>query len=124
MSRPGAGPGAPAAAAAVERFLQLGDRAEYLEMGWVFGTQNGAIAAEWPASEVERRMYALATVLRHDSYVIGNPQPVPGRVGRAERFMVTLHRGTEIRDVPFIVVMGPGNRWFVEQVDIEAITDA
>lgn len=121
---PSAGAGAPTAPGAVERFLQLAGERDYVEMGWVFGTESGGpIVRQWPRPEVERRMYAIASVLSHDSYVIGEGSPVPGRIGRAERFVVVIHSGQNVTDVPIIAVLGPGGRWFVEQVDLEAITN-
>lgn len=122
LNPPPEGPGAMAAPIAVERFLQLGAERAYIQMGWVFGTQSGPIIRQYPRPEVEQRMYAIASVLRHDSFVVGPGSPVPGRMGTAERFVVKLYSGASEFDVPFIVVRGPGNRWFVEQVDLEAVT--
>lgn len=122
VPRPAWAPGAPASTAAVERFLQLVGENDYLGMGWVFGTENGPVIEEWPAAEVEQRMYGLATVLRHDSYVVGPAEPVPGRVGRAERMNVVVHSGERRFQVPFVVARGDG-RWYVELVDVEAITN-
>ena len=110
-------------AAAVERFLQLASDRSYLEMGWVFGTEEGPVLDRWPRPEVEQRMYALANVLQHDAFVVGNGTPVPGRVGKAIRFQVTLQRGSRQVQVPIVAVQGPRGRWLVEQVDVEALTD-
>lgn len=122
LSPPPEGPGGLSAAVAVERFLQLGADRDYVQMGWVFGTQNGPILREFPRPEVEQRMYAIASVLRHQSFVVGPGSPVPGRIGSAERFVVKVYEGASEFNVPFIVVRGPGNRWFVEQVDLQAVT--
>lgn len=119
---PPAGAGAPAPAAAVERFLQLAGEREYLEMGWLFGTAEGAVLARDPASEVEQRMFALATLLQNEGYEVGTGTSVPGRVGAAQRFEVRLRRGERQHTVPLVAVRGPGGRWLVEQVDVEAIT--
>lgn len=119
---PAGGPGAPASTVAVERFLQLAADRDYIQMGWVFGTEDGPIMREYPQSEVEQRMYAIATVLRHDSFVVGPGAPVPGRMGTAERFTVRIQDGANQYDVPFIAVRGSGGRWYVEQVDLQAVT--
>lgn len=124
LPRPAAGPGAPTAAEAVDRFLRLAAAKSYLEMGWVFGTAGGPIIRRDPAPEVERRMYALATVLQNEVYVLGAGSPIPGRVGGAESLTARLRREGRTVDVPFTVVRGPDRRWFVEQVGIEAITNA
>jgi hypothetical protein len=112
-----------APASAVERFLQLAHDRQYAQMGWVFGTAQGAVIQSWPLAEVEQRMYALARLLEHDSFVVGPSAAVPGRIGAAERFQVQLRTDTRLYQVPFTVVRGPNQRWFVEQVAVEAITN-
>lgn len=119
---PGGIEGAPAAPAAVERFLQLAAQSDYTGMGWVFGNAEGAILRRDPAPEVEQRMYALANLLEYDSFVVGNGSPVPGRSGSAIRFDVVLQRSRQTLTVPFTAVRGPQSRWFVEQIAVEAIT--
>ena len=101
VSPPKSGPGAPAAAVAVDRFLQLAGAKDYVQMGWVFGTEAGPVIARDALPDVERRMYALATVLENDTYVVGTGAPVPGRIGRAEVFTVRLVHGTRSYAVPF-----------------------
>lgn len=123
MNPPGGLAGAPAAPAAVERFLQLATASDYGQMGWIFGTSEGAILTRDPLPEVEQRMYALATILQHDGFIVGNGSPVPGRTNDALAFEVILTRGSRNYRVPFTAVRGPQNRWFVEEVGVEAITD-
>jgi hypothetical protein len=119
---PAGGPGAMEPAAAVERFMQLAAVPDYVEMGWIFGTDRGAIIQRDPPGDVERRMYAIATVLRYDEFSIRSQAPVPGRTGSAIRVDVALRQGQRNHVVPFTVVRGPGSRWFIEQVQLEAIT--
>ena len=120
---PAAGPGAPVAATAVERFLQLARQKDYIQMGWVFGTAEGPIIERFPQPEVERRMYGIAEVLANDSFTVGTGSPVPGRIGRAESFSVRIRRGSLTSRVPVTVVLGNDRRWFVEIVDIQALTN-
>ncbi|MEX2569926.1 MAG: hypothetical protein WD737_01375 [Gemmatimonadota bacterium] len=115
--------GAPAATAAVERFLQLAAERDYSGMGWIFGTAEGPILDRDPVPQVEQRMYALASLLEHDGFVIGEGLPVPGRMVDALRFQVLLSNRGENFQVPFTVVQGAQDRWFVEQIGVEAITE-
>lgn len=124
MQAPASGVGAPAPAAAVDRFLQLAGEGDYLQMGWYFGTSDGAVLQRDPASDVEKRMYALATVMTNDGYVVGTGESVPGRIGAAQRFRVRLQREGRQIDVPIVTVRTGNERWLVEQVDVEAITNA
>lgn len=103
--------------------MQLAAQQDYLEMGWLFGTSEGPVLQRDPPADVERRMYALASVLRNQGFNIGTATSVPGRIGAAQQFSVSLTRdGREVR-VPIIAVRGPGQRWLVEQVDVSAITN-
>jgi hypothetical protein len=119
---PPEGAGAPAPGAAVERFLQLAGEQEYLQMGWYFGTSEGPVNGRDAPADVEKRMYALATVLQNQGYVVGNGVSVPGRVGAAQRFNVRLMRNGREQQVPITTVRGPGERWLVEQIDVQSIT--
>jgi len=122
LGKPASGPGGEQPSDAVERFLQSAAAPDYLEMGWVFGTNKGPIIQRDPPREVERRMYALATILENEGHTIRSQSPVPGRIGGAIQVDVALkQRGRDIV-VPFTVVRGPGHRWFIEQIKLEVLT--
>ncbi len=117
-----AGPtGAPAPAAAVERFLRLADAKNYREMGLVFGTKDGTIYRLDPARQVEQRMFAIAEILKHERFTVVREEQIPGRIGEAIRMTVNLTNGRQRTEVPFTVVRFGGS-WLVEQVDLERIT--
>lgn len=120
---PVGGPGAVAPAAAVERFLQLAQAKEYYQMGYLFGTAEGSVIGRDPDAQVERRMYGIGSVLRHDRYTLGGESPVPGSMGARVRVTAELHRGERSYAVPFVTVRGPSGRWFVEEVGLEAVTN-
>ncbi len=113
--------GAAAPAAAVERFLRLVEAKNYREMGLVFGTKDGNIYRIDPARQVEQRMYAIASILEHQSFSITNEEQIPGRFGEAVRMTVNLTSGRQRKQVPFTAVRS-GSTWLVEQVDLERIT--
>lgn len=118
------GSGAVAPQAVVERFMQLVSRKDYVQMGWVFGTSEGPLVRRDSPSDVERRMYALATVLQHSQFTVRSQTPVPGRTGSAVEMPVRLVQRGQEYVVPFTAVRGPDGRWFVERIDIEKITAA
>jgi hypothetical protein len=115
------GPGAALPEAAAERFLRLAAEGDYAGMGMLFGTADGAVGLRDPAPEVERRMYALATLVRHESASVGGGTPVPGRTGQAVAFEVELTRGGSVRNLGVVTVLGPGSRWYVEQVEVRTL---
>jgi hypothetical protein len=116
---PASGVGAMAPASAVEQFIGLAAQQRYTEMGYVFGTARGPLAEQQAPARVTRRMQALAGVLRHDTYAMTGVQPVANRP-EARLVTVQLRQGRRVVDVPFTVVQGPGGRWLVEVVDVEA----
>ena len=120
---PAGGVGAAAPELAVERFLQLALDREYLQMGWFFGTTEGSVLQRDSPEDVERRMYALATVLQNQGFIVGPGAPVPGRVGAAQVFNVQLTRSGEQVRVPITVVRAGEGRWLVEDVPVQAITN-
>ena len=116
---PATGVGATAPASAVEQFIGMAAQQRYTEMGYVFGTARGPLAEQQAPDRVTRRMQALANVLRHESFAMTGVVPVSGRP-EARLVTVQLRQGRRIVDVPFTVVQGPGGRWLVEVVDVEA----
>jgi hypothetical protein len=110
---------AMAPAAAVEQFMGFAAQQKYTEMSYVFGTARGPLAEQQAPSAAARRMQAIASVLRHESYSMTGVVPVPGRTD-ARRVTVQMRQGRRTVDVPFTVVQGPGGRWLVEVVDLEA----
>ena len=117
---PASGIGAPAPASAVEQFIGLAGQQKYVEMGYVFGNVRGPIAERQAPQRVARRMEALATLLRNDGYSILGVVPVAARP-EARAVTVQLRRGRRNTEVPFTVVQGPGGRWLVEVVDVQAL---
>jgi len=113
-------PGGSAPAATVERFLQLVGQKNYVQMGYVFGNSEGPIIERDERRQVERRMFAIAGILQNDRFVIRDQSQIPGRP-EAVQFNVQLTQRGQAYDVPFVVVRS-GERWFVEQVDLERLT--
>jgi DNA-binding cell septation regulator SpoVG len=114
--------GGTAPASTVERFLRLAAEKNYVQMGEVFGTKDGAILRRDPAPQVQRRMFAIANILENQRFVIRDEQPIPGRIGEAVQLTVQITQRGRPRDVPFVVVKDARNRWYVEQVDLEKLT--
>ena len=119
---PPGGPGAPTAAATVERFLQLADAREYIAMAYVFGTERGPYVEQVDPDVAERQMYLFSCVLGGLGREVLGELPIPGTLGRAMRFSVRLTQDDRSVTLPFRVVRGPDERWYLEQFDIEALT--
>lgn len=125
----------------IERFLQASNAVAQLSeaegqgaermadeietMARLFGTSDGSVLERDPRSEVERRMFLIATILQHTDYALAGESAVPGRSREAieVRVMLTTVRDGEV-EVPFTVVQTDGGDWLIEKIGLEAITGA
>lgn len=134
-----------AAQLSVERFLQAANERDFQAMGRLFGTSDGSVMetgstfgcffkkiGSWfggaPCTrkvDVELRMDAIASIIRHDDYRIAREESVAGRTSPARRVIVDLTiDGEAVNAIPFIVVRTSEGRWLVEQVPLERIMAA
>lgn len=111
-----------APALAVERFLNAANANDLDTMARLFGTRDGSVLKRGKRSEVETRMFALASILRHKNYTLEREGIVPGRTGEAIQLVVRMDFGDREVTVPFVLVQTRKDGWLVEQVAIERIT--
>lgn len=109
--------------ASVERFLRAANAEDLHTMAQLFGTSDGSVLLRDRQAEVEERMLALASLLRHDDVSLADERQVPGRSGEAVEVLVDLRLADEeeVR-VPFTLVRAREGGWLVERIDIEVIT--
>ena len=130
----------------VERFLAAANQGDYTSMGRLFGTASGPVTntggtlgcafkkmGSWfggsscvKKQDVEVRMDAIATILRHEDYRVVSESRVAGRNAPTTRVLVnmTTARGSSVNNVPFVVVQAEGGRWLIEQVDLQMVMAA
>jgi hypothetical protein len=111
----------PGPALVVERFLQAANVNDLHAMTQLFGTSRGTIDQLEPRERAERRMQVLASLLRHDDYVITGQRAVPGRLQDATELLVELRMSDRTVVVPHLVVRRGGG-WIIERIDVEALT--
>lgn len=131
-------------ALSVESFLQAANAQDLDRMARLFGTADGPIGdtgstfgcmfkrmGSWIGlgdrctnrQDVELRMNAIAMMLQHDDYRLGNDQRVAGRANPTTQIPVSLTRGARQFDgVPFVVVQAGGGSWLIEEIGLEAVT--
>lgn len=112
--------GAPTPRLAVEQFLNAARAGDIQAMTAVWGTSRGPARETMERTELERRAIILQCFVTHDSFRIVSEAPSDG--GRRV-FIVSLIRGTRNRQTSFFTIAGPGQRWYVERVDLAAIRD-
>jgi hypothetical protein len=116
---------APALATSLvlEQFLRAVNAKDLDTMARLFGTRDGSILNRDPKQQVEDRMFALSAIMKHQDYSIEGSQIVPGRRDEATQVFVRMSVNGNSLKVPFTLVWA-GNSWMIEQIGIEAITNA
>jgi hypothetical protein len=105
----------------VERFLRAANTNDLESMGRLFGTREGSVLRIDSRANVEQRMFALASVLRHRDFMIEENRVVPGRSQEAVQVIVGMQIGERRYSVPFTLVQSRDG-WMIEQIGIEVIT--
>jgi hypothetical protein len=112
--------GAAAPRLAVEQFLKAVNEKDLQAMSLVFGTKNGPARETMDRTELEKREVILACYFAHDSArILGEDQGTEGH----REIRVELKKGNQTRQPTFYTIQGPGNRWYVDNMDIAAVRD-
>ena len=106
----------------VERFLQAANANDLETMAELFGTRERTIVELEGRSMAEQRMHVLASLLRHDDFVVRGQENVPGRIQDATRLMVELEQDGGRVVVPHLVVRTTDGGWIIEKIDVERLT--
>ncbi len=129
----------------VEAFLQAANANDFDTMAEMFGTGDGPVSntggtfgcafkkmGSWiglgdsceKQHVVELRMSAIAHLLRHDDYRVMSDDLVPGRRTPTRLVAVNLTQGgRDVENVPFTLVQYERDRWLVETIGLEKITE-
>jgi hypothetical protein len=95
----------------------VADRA-YQKMAAVFGTENGSISRSYPASEVRDRMIVLSACLRPVQFTLVSHSDPEAWQRKTTVVTVELVRDVGRSTMPFHLVVGRGDRWFVDRIDL------
>lgn len=112
----------PGPALVLERFLHAANMNDLYTMTQLFGTAGKTIDQIETRERAERRMQVLASLLRHEDYVVRGQRAVPGRLRDATELMVEMQLQDRTVMVPHLVVRRTGGGWIIERIDIEPIT--
>ncbi len=92
-------------------------------MSRLFGTRDGSLLLRDPRADVEKRMYAVASLLQSQDYHVQGQNIVPGRVGEAVEIIVRLTQADgKVATVPMTVVRDGKGNWLVERIDMTPLT--
>jgi hypothetical protein len=106
----------------VEQFLRAVNANDLATMARLFGTKDGPVQRLDPHRQTEERMFALASLLRHEDYVIEGERVVPGRSDEATQLIVRMTTRQRSAAVPFTLVITRDGSWLVEQIGVVALT--
>jgi hypothetical protein len=105
---------------AVEQFLKGAKETDIQAMSSVFGTKAGPARETMDRTELEKRQVILACFFTHDTYrILGESAGVGGH----RELRVEIKKGKVTRQPTFYVIQGPGQRWYVDNMDIASVRD-
>ena len=111
--------GAAAPRLAVEQFLNAVKAQDLQAMGVLFGTSNGPARDNIERTELEKRAIIMQCYFNHDKFrILGE-----SAAGNGRTFRIELSRTGRVRQTSATSVRGPGDRWYVESLDIAAVRD-
>jgi len=113
-------PGARTSIAAVDRFFAAVHAQDLQAMSLVWGTSKGAARDNMERGELEKREVILQCYFNYDTFRVASESPT-SETRRMVR--VELQRNGKTRNPVVYTVMGPGGRWYVENLDIAAVKD-
>jgi len=105
---------------AVEQFLKGAKETDIQAMSSVFGTKAGPARETMDRTELEKRQVILACFFTHDTYrILGESDGIDGH----RDIRVEIKKGNVTRQPTFYVIQGPGQRWYVDNMDIASVRD-
>jgi len=112
--------GATAPQIATEQFLRAANAGDLQAMSTEWGTKDGPARDTMDRTQLEKRLTILACYFKHDSArIVGEG---PGMGGRRD-VRIELKKGNLVRQTTFYTIKGPGDRWYVENMDIASVRD-
>jgi hypothetical protein len=113
-------PGAPTPQLALEHFLAAAKAQDLQALSMAWGTEKGPARDVVDKSQIEKRELIMMCYLNHDTFRVRGEGPA--QQGR-HAYTVDLNRGGMVRTTTVTTVQGPAQRFYVEQVALEPLTD-
>jgi hypothetical protein len=88
-------------------------------IGNYWGTAAGPAREQMTRSEFEMRAFYIVKCVRHDSFQVLSET---GAAGGRRVANVQIKKGPLTKLSNFTVIPGPGGRWFVENLELEPLT--
>ena len=112
--------GADSPRQAVQQFLAAAHAQDLKAMALIWGTNDGPARDVVDHSQLEKREMIMECYVTHDSYAVLSE--VSGEKG-SRVLSVTLTKGRLARESKFTAVKGRGDRWFIQDVELQPLKD-
>jgi hypothetical protein len=113
-------PGAATPDLAVKAFMAAINAQDVDALGLIWGSEKGP-AVDLPAKDqLPQRAMIMQCYLKHDSYQIVNDVVASEKV---HVMTLSVTKGTFVRQTTTKVFLGPNNRWFVGETDLQPLKD-
>jgi hypothetical protein len=109
--------GAPSARGAVDGFLAAVHSQDLQAMSGYWGSEKGPAREALSRDVLEKRELIMQCYLTHDTYNVLNE--MAGDKGKRV-LRVSLSKGAVTKETNFTTVLGPSQRWYVEEVDLSS----
>lgn len=107
---------------AVESFMRAVKGQDLQQMATVWGTTKGPARDQMDRESLEKRLIIIQCTLAHDSWSFAEDEARLQTGGRQE-FLVEVRKRQLRAKTSFTTVQGPGQRWYVEIVDMAPLKD-
>lgn len=114
-------PGAPSSTVAAERFLDAVRAKNLYAMSLIWGTSKGPVRDTMDPNELEKREMIIQCFYNHDKFRILSDLPGDAGTKGSRVVKVELTRGKDTRQPSLIVVKGPSDRWYVQELDMKTM---
>ena len=113
-------PGGATPREAVTRFMAAAKAQDLQAFANVWGSSAGPARGTMAAEELEKREIIMMCWLKHDSFRVISESPAENQ----ERvFNIESKYRDLTRSANYFVTLGPANRWYVRQVEVEKLND-
>ena len=113
-------PGAASPSLAISTFMNAIKAQDLDALALIWGSSKGPAREVTPADQLRKRELIMECYLQHDSYTVQSD--VEQQHG-LHVVSLQITKGQFTRNTKTQVVLGPNNRWFVDNIELEPLKD-
>ena len=113
-------PGAATPSLAIKTFMTAIKNQDLDALALIWGSEKGPARDVTSSDQIRKRELIMECYLQHDSYTVQSD--VEQQRG-LHVVSLQITKGTFTRNTKTQVVLGPNNRWFVDNIELEPLKD-